>query len=55
MYMIDLKPAYDALMDDLHNNDGKNVYNFENYKLDWNEDGNVYEVGFWRDRTLITH
>ena len=55
MYMIDLKNAYDALMDDLLHNDGKNVYTFENYKLDWNEDGNVYEVGFWRNKTLITH
>ncbi len=53
--VIDLKGAYEVLRDDLLNNDGKNVYSFENYKIDWNNKKEVYEVGFWKEKTLITH
>lgn len=53
--VIDLMGAYDVLRDDLLNNGGKNVYSFENYEIDWNDKKEVYEVGFWRDKTLITH
>jgi hypothetical protein len=53
--VIDLKGAYEALKDDLLNNGGKNVYRFEDYEIDWNAKPNDYEVGFWREKNLITH
>ncbi len=55
MHVIDLKGAYEVLKDDLLHNEGKNLYSFEGYKLDWDDKQNVYEVGFWRDRSLITY
>ena len=53
--VIDLKGAYEVLKDDLLNNGGKNVYSFEDYELNWDNRKEVYEVGFWREKTLITH
>ncbi len=53
--VIDLKGAYEVLKDDLLNNGGQNVYHFENYSIDWNNKRDVYEVGFWREKQLITH
>ena len=53
--VIDLKGAYEVLKDDLLNNGGKNVYSFEDYELNWDNREEVYEVGFWREKTLITH
>ena len=55
IHMIDLKKAYDVIKDDLLNNGGKNVYRFENYEIEWNDRKDVYEVGFWKNKDLITH
>lgn len=51
MAVIDLPGAYDALSDDLLHNGGHNVYEFENYSIDWDAArDDAYQMGFLKNR-----
>ena len=54
LYAIELGKAYELLKDDLLNNNGKNVYTFNNYTIDWKNTANRYEFGFWKDKKIVS-
>ncbi len=54
LYAIDLGRAYELLKDDLLTNNGRNVYSFENYTIDWNDTAARYEIGFWKDKKIVS-
>ena len=51
---IELDKAYELLKEDLLHNNGKNVYSFTGYSIDWSSDIKRYEVGFWKDRKIVS-
>ena len=51
---IELDKAFELLKEDLLNNGGRNVYTFSNYAIDWSFDTKRYEVGFWKDRKIVS-
>ncbi len=53
MFTFNFKKLFEVLKEDFLNNGGKNVYDYGDYKLEWKEQKERYEVGFWRDRELV--
>jgi len=47
------KKLFEVLKNDFLNNGGKNIYDYGEYQIDWNDKRDRYEVGFWRDRELV--
>lgn len=54
LYAIELCKAYDLLKEDLLDNNGRNVYTFNNYEIDWKKTANRYEIGFWKDKKIVS-
>lgn len=51
--VLEFDKAFEVMKEDLLHNNGAHLYEFTDYKIDWNKQDAVYEIGYLRDKTLL--